>query len=245
MARRDDGHFMKLYEKHMPELVPGHSRREVVLTTMHKVKGLEFDAVLIPPSFADFPIKFENSKAGLRQEAEEERRLLYVAYTRARYRLAVIHYDREAAIQEGRAYQLANKELRLGRIVKPGLDKLFISWGAREDRTYDFIRQKIKIGDQIKLVRVHKAFNGKSWAEWQLWCNGWQVGQLRTGAFEQEPQVDQLSGLAVSGISYYTYSDSQQYDEKHNTDYTLKNWRQNAIARGHIYLVDFAGYYKE
>jgi superfamily I DNA/RNA helicase len=245
MARRDDGHFMKLYEKHMPELVPGHSRREVVLTTMHKVKGLEFDAVLIPPSFADFPIKFENSKAGLRQEAEEERRLLYVAYTRARYRLAVIHYDREAAIQEGRAYQLANKELRLGRIVKPGLDKLFISWGAREDRTYDFIRQKIKIGDQIKLVRVHKAFNGKSWAEWQLWCNGWQVGQLRTGAFEQEPQVDQLSGLAVSGISYYTYNDSQQYDEKHRTDYTLKNWRQSAIARGHIYLVDFAGYYKE
>ena len=246
MARRDDGHFMKLYEKHMPELVPGHSRREVVLTTMHKVKGLEFDAVLIPPSFADFATDWDGRPVlNLRQIAEEERRLLYVAYTRARYRLAVIQYDREAAVQDGRAYQLANKEQRLGRIVKPGLDKLFISWGAREDRTYEFIRHKIKIGDQVKLVRVHKAFSGKSWVEWQLWCNGWQVGQLRTGAFKQEPQVDQLMGLAVSGISFYTYNDSQQYDEKHNTDYTLKNWRQNAVTRGHIYLVDFAGYYKE
>ncbi|MBO0360701.1 UvrD-helicase domain-containing protein [Hymenobacter sp. BT186] len=246
MARRDDGHFMKLYEKHMPELVPGHSRREVVLTTMHKVKGLEFDAVLIPPSFADFAADWDGRPVtNLRQVAEEERRLVYVAYTRARYRLAVIQYDREAAVQEGRAYQLANKEQRLGRIVKPGLDKLFISWGAREDRTYEFIRHKIKIGDPVKLVKVQKAFNGKSWVEWQLWCNGWQVGQLRTGAFKQEPRVDQLLGLAVSGISYYTYQDSQQYDEKHNTDYTLKNWRQNAVTRGHIYLVDFAGYYKE
>ncbi|UOQ75297.1 hypothetical protein [Hymenobacter cellulosilyticus] len=71
---------------------------------------------------------------------------------------------------------------------------------------------------------------------------GWTV---KNGAFKQEPRVDELLGLAVSGVSYYTYQDSQQYDEKHNTDYTLKNWRQNAATRGHIYLVDFAGYYKE
>ncbi|SET97947.1 UvrD-helicase domain-containing protein [Hymenobacter actinosclerus] len=246
MASRDDGHFMKLYEKHMPELVPGHSRREVVLTTMHKVKGLEFDAVLIPPSFADFATDRNGEPVlNLLQIAEEERRLLYVAYTRARYRLTVIQYDREAAILDSRAYQLANKEQRLGRIVKPGLDKLFISWGAREERTYQFIRDKIKIGDQVKLVKIHRSFRDNSWAEWQLWCNGWQVGQLKTGAFEKEPQVDQLLGLAVSGISYYTHNASQQYDEKNQSSYTLKNWGQSAVTRGHIYLVDFAGYYKE
>ncbi|RTQ45460.1 hypothetical protein EJV47_25320 [Hymenobacter gummosus] len=246
MARRDDGHFMKLYEKHMSELVPEHSRREVVLTTMHKVKGLEFDAVLLPPSFTDFPMKAadpENS-AAWEEMVGEERRLLYVAYTRARYRLAAILFDREAAVIAGTPYQLANKEQRLGRIIKPGGNKLFLAFTGQSDATHRFIHEQVKLGAPVQVVQVHKSYYVKSWSEWQLLFNGNQVGKLSSKAFNAIPASEELHGLAVAAINYYTYQESVRFDQEYGTNWTAK-WNANAVARGYIYVVDFAGYYKE
>ena len=56
----------------------------VRLLTMHAAKGLEFDTVFLP-SLNEGVIP--SVRAGTRDEIEEERRLLYVAMTRARKRL--------------------------------------------------------------------------------------------------------------------------------------------------------------
>jgi DNA helicase-2/ATP-dependent DNA helicase PcrA len=61
-----------------------HNINGVVLTTMHSAKGLEFDAVFLP-SLIEGVVPHEKSDTP--QGIEEERRLFYVAATRARQRL--------------------------------------------------------------------------------------------------------------------------------------------------------------
>ncbi|MBR0172822.1 MAG: ATP-dependent helicase [Lachnospiraceae bacterium] len=62
----------------------GQDKNGVRLLTMHAAKGLEFDTVFLP-SLNEGVIP--SVRAGTRDEIEEERRLLYVAMTRARRRL--------------------------------------------------------------------------------------------------------------------------------------------------------------
>ena len=235
LARRDDGHFAKLYEKHIAEIAPGQTRREVVLTTMHKVKGLEFDAVLIPPSFADF-------KADSLDNVEEARRLLYVAYTRARYRLVVIRWECERAIAEGRPFILENREARIGRTVKPGLEKIFLSWGASGFGADSFaqLENNVSLGNAITLRR-------DSYANWFVWHNGHKVGRLRADGFKIPPISATLTGLAIASITAYTLAESEQYDTKHGTTFTSTFWLADSAARrrGYIYIVDIAGFYPE
>jgi DNA helicase-2/ATP-dependent DNA helicase PcrA len=63
-----------------------HDHNAVTVTTIHKAKGMEWDAVLIP-RFVEgvIPISF----AKLPAEIDEERRLAYVAITRARKYLLI------------------------------------------------------------------------------------------------------------------------------------------------------------
>ena len=61
-------------------------KKSVQIMTMHASKGLEFDTVFIPQLNAGF---IPHAKALSIQEIEEERRLLYVAATRAKNRLII------------------------------------------------------------------------------------------------------------------------------------------------------------
>lgn len=67
-------------------------KTNIILSTIHKIKGLEFDAVLVPPA-----------DCNLDQEAiEEERRLRYVAMTRARDYLHLMVGEREKKLFNGK-----------------------------------------------------------------------------------------------------------------------------------------------
>jgi DNA helicase-2/ATP-dependent DNA helicase PcrA len=61
----------------------------LVLSTMHSAKGLEFDVVYIIHA-ADGNVPSDMS-TGSPEQVEEERRLFYVACTRARHHLYVSH----------------------------------------------------------------------------------------------------------------------------------------------------------
>lgn len=69
--------------------VPKRNDDAVTLTTMHSAKGLEFGTVFVP-SLVDMVLP--NASAKTRGDTEEERRLFYVALTRARDRLILSTY---------------------------------------------------------------------------------------------------------------------------------------------------------
>lgn len=73
------------------------SEGQVTLSTIHRSKGLEWDHVLIP-GFSEGLMPLDNSTALEDDEAgfshvEEERRLAYVAFTRAKKTCEAIHAD--------------------------------------------------------------------------------------------------------------------------------------------------------
>lgn len=94
--------YRKEFEKHTQ--IAKKERQGVVVTTMHSAKGLEFDAVFILEANEGIaPYK----KAVKPEEIEEERRMFYVAMTRAREHLH---------IYEVRQYY--NKELEPSRFLQ-------------------------------------------------------------------------------------------------------------------------------
>lgn len=81
------------HKKQMKE----QSGKAVTLSTMHRAKGLEWDTVfIIDCCHGSTPI----SKAKLKAEIEEERRLFYVATTRARESLYLLNYKQKPAAKD-------------------------------------------------------------------------------------------------------------------------------------------------
>jgi DNA helicase-2/ATP-dependent DNA helicase PcrA len=100
----------------------------VVLSTIHSAKGCEWDAVyVIHAADGVIPSDMSNSEG----ELEEERRLLYVAITRARDHLCIVfplrYYHRKHAL--GDAHSFA----QLTRFVTPEMLPLFERSGRNRD----------------------------------------------------------------------------------------------------------------
>lgn len=83
-------------------------RGKVVMQTVHASKGLEYDTVFVVGLMEGL---FPHNKAISEEEIEEERRLLYVAMTRARYNLYILgRGDNEHGKHVSRfIYELNNK----------------------------------------------------------------------------------------------------------------------------------------
>ena len=85
----------------------------LVLSTVHSAKGLEWDAVHVLALYdGNFP---SDMSAGDREAIEEERRLLYVALTRARRDLHLYvplrYYHRPRGVDDGHGYGKASRFL--------------------------------------------------------------------------------------------------------------------------------------
>ena len=243
LSFKDDGQLGKIYRNHILKVSSSDDRQEIIITTMHKVKGLEFDAVLTPPSFSNLPQIADRglNETRLKELIEEERRLYYVAYTRAKYALVAINYNREKALLAGKKYEFSDEILNIiGVSITDGTEKLFLGWGATERglTAHKFIEQKIKVGDKLKLKRTQNS--------WSINVNGRIVGYL-SGEESQKlngrVNSSNLLGFSVSGIYVFTYQDSVDSDERNRTGFS-KKWLNEAKERGYIYIIDFSGYGK-
>lgn len=240
ITQKDDGQLAKLYHAHAGSLSSYSDQTTIVLTTMHKVKGLEFDAVLIPPSYAALPLKGGTEEENY-EDIEEERRLRFVALSRAKYRLVTFDWQREAALTKGEPWSLpVHMTKKLGRPAPAGLDKFYISWVATQwDETFDFINSHVGVGNEVILKSFTDMRNNFKWG---VWVSGKQVGLIKIGEMKGfgGPKI---IGFAVTSVVVYTYEETVAYDLKHGTTFALR-WKDHARETGYTYIVDFAGYGK-
>jgi ATP-dependent DNA helicase RecQ len=250
IASNDDGQYGKIYQQNISQITnEGTKDQEIVITTMHKVKGLEFDAVLIPPSFTDLPA-FENS-ATLQENIEEERRLYYVAYTRARYRLVVFLFQRENAMLAGDKYTIPDSQkLRLGIPFRDGWDKFTMFWSASDYgyNSFEILRDSVSIGDQLVLQLESRG----GYSFWYVLIGNKKVAQLsiqmknHINNFYYNQNLNmphRIQGFSVSSIEVHSYEETVESDSNNKTEFAAR-WNSTARERGHIYIVDFSGYGK-
>lgn len=251
----DDGQIFKIYDRYQSDRIDRTRQVNVILTTMHKVKGLEFDAVIVTPSFASLPFDGrENSDINFNapltkdegQELEEERRLQYVAYTRARKKLSVYRFKREIALDH--MCKIARQDSKLGWNDKAGIDKYFLSFLATDwyFNNNAYVERFLAKNEPLTIV-PHR--NGD---KYQIKHNGTIIGQLsRNSDIFNKAQMNApngmglpiLNGIFVSEVYVWTLEDTLRYDAEKGTDFQ-KFWCDKAKQKGYIYIVDFAGYAK-
>ena len=240
-SRKDDGQLFQIYEINKKALnLP--DRKEVILTTMHRVKGLEFDAVMVLPSIATIrKPETKEEEEGFPDLIDEEIRLLYVAYSRAKKYLTIYNGQRKIDLLNRRPYQFENIHL-LGHKVKSGIDK-FIFFTLANERSQDILVNKTKIGDPISLSL---SANGN----WSIKRNGQHLGTLSSDNLAKRNElqnvnhgVTSLNGYFLTGLIQHTAEESRKYDNENGTRYT-ERWEPALIEKGWILIPDFSGYSK-
>lgn len=262
----DNPQLYKLYDKYKSERILQDKQMNVILTTMHKVKGLEFDAVIITPSSASLPLNLKTEGPfGDREEnieaIEEEKRLLYVAFTRAKKFLIAFLGERENRIIHLQTYEGQDSTLGI-REKTPGLDNYNIGYNANYNfRNSSKIANHIEKNAPVSIVRkdsVNK--QGKAFHVYDIHCNNDIVGQLSKSSSiakaMDEKNISFLSGFFVSDIFYWTYQDTRNADKKRLNDYRnnpekynyrkpneyASNWCEEAKKQGYIFIVSISGY---
>ncbi|PQJ18452.1 UvrD-helicase domain-containing protein [Nonlabens tegetincola] len=249
IGRKDDGQFGKIYEKNISKIGGDNSLQEVVITTMHKVKGLEFDAVLIPPSFSNLPTSNNFDTSLLNDYIEEERRLYYVAYSRAKKRLVVIKHDREESLENGVTYEVQQEVRdRLGVSIEEGIDKFKLYWNAEVHgaNSFNFIKNNVKIGDSL-LIEPNQV---GIYTYWHAIVNGNKVAQLSSSLVKKIGHNIPLKGFSVSSVYVHTYeetlkSDQEWIDKGRPNEWGrpfAEKWIDSSRERGFVYVIDFSGY---
>lgn len=259
--KEDNPQLYKLYDdkRYRERRILNDQQMDVVLTTMHKVKGLEFDSVIVTPSVASLPfrptedIKIDSLLSrNEKEQIEEERRLLYVAYTRARKFLYVYKGEREKAVEM--MTRFASCEDRWGiRERKVGLDNYNIGFNAGYNfRNNEYIATNVRNNDFVSIVkRDAMTSKGVSFSTYNIMHNEVLIGQLSSkSSIVQRMKVEnlnRLNGFFVSDVFYWTYEDSIAADRRiesetgKNPDYASK-WCDDARKQGYIYIINIAGY---
>lgn len=246
-AEKDDGQLYKIYEKYQGQRIEQGQQLNIVLTTMHKVKGLEFDAVMITPSFASLPLGNGGTEAEKAEDIEEERRLMYVAYTRAKKVLRVYKWNREYALDERKEYPCPEGIMaKLGVAEKEQeLDKYNLGCNASYNyKNAAWIMSNVQKNEPAEVKCEKRA----GYLFYDIYVNNICVGQLSKSSLIRrkmdEEHYDQLTGFFVSEVLAWTYEDSRRYDKKNGTNYT-GNWCGQAKESGFIPIVMIAGYGRE
>ncbi|MDV9042569.1 UvrD-helicase domain-containing protein [Stenotrophomonas sp. RAC2] len=129
-----------------------------VVSTLHKVKGLEFDNVVILPSMIQFGVAGRDRLGpDLLGDAAEEARLLYVGMTRAKRNLTYYRGDRERSW--GRKDPVPYDGLRTdGQVLIGSMEDVSLGWAMQRsafnptpDDCQRYIETEVAIGDPIVL----------------------------------------------------------------------------------------------
>jgi len=124
------------------------STSRLVISTINKIKGLEYDTIIIMPSTAEFPFAARNKTEIISLSQADECRLYYVAMTRAEKHLMFTVGTRERSWMSGVPYQGS----RSGVLFQGSPEEIFLTWPGFNDETQDYIKSRIQVGDSVRLA---------------------------------------------------------------------------------------------
>lgn len=258
ILRSDDNlQLMKIYDAYKDQHLIPSKPLKLILSTMHKVKGLEFDMVIVMPSNSSLPLIPHNTgsialdQANNYADLQEEKRLYYVAYTRAKKYLLSYIGPREEALRNNRL-NIVSETQEQGFVNNDArLDHYYISFNALASNFFnnDYIENQVAINDPVNIYydprsRKYLILHGSS--NNVVGCLSSKNPIARSMA---RRNVNFLTGFFVSSVVAWTYQDTCQSDENSNIDNPYgkksefaKSWSQAAIDKGYIYIVMIAGY---
>lgn len=196
-----------------------------VISTIHKVKGLEFDAVVLFPSQSGFPL--ERHEQDLSGAAAEEARLFYVGMTRAKCRLVFGFGKREKAWWKKSPQENLFEDNH--KVLRGSPNEVWISWSATPkygggQELQQYIEQQIAIGDSIE-ARGQNLWHSKT--------------KRQVGVLSNNVRHSGSSKLRVAAVLRYPQSPNDQY-------FLEKPWAFDDLApevrqRGWSYVVLVSG----
>jgi len=194
-------------------------RYKITISTVHKVKGLEFDSVVVMPSSEEFPFNKDDKDNEIAIYAAEEARLYYVAMTRARDRLYAGWGERERAWHKSINF---NVDGEIGHsALKGSPEEIFISWPGLTAQVnnglQDYIEKHVNVGDKLELRYQSQVFH-----------QGIQVGILSRRC------IGDAGPLHVANVIRYSCG---KYFERKYKDRLWKSLHSSMKQRGWFYIV--------
>ena len=249
VAGRDDGgQVYKIYDRYKEQRILQDDALTVILTTMHKVKGLEFDAVFITPSSLSLPMKPHHAysvgqelQLDDKADIEEERRLMFVAYTRAKKYLHVYKGQRETAIEDAnRVYLPINDGTIVYAEREPGMNKYYLSQNVKVGNfaKNQMIANSVKKDDEVTIVADNY---GRYYIKHDQEFVGRLSGNSDIARQANANGILKLKGFFVSDVSVWTYDDTVKSDVANGTNFA-NDWCNEARQLGYIYVVQIAGF---
>lgn len=175
-----------------------------VVSTIHKVKGLEFDNVIMLPSNTSFSTK-GTAQDCVDRDAAEEARLLYVAMTRAKTHLVYFVGDREYAWAKSPPAVLGGTQ-RAGVVLGGSPGDVGLGWTIERndfnnrdpDGCQDYIEKEVQVGDPIVL-------DGSGKGAFKEFMHRGQTGRLRQVGFlaKKHGAGTNVAALQVSAVIRY------------------------------------------
>ncbi|MEX0289796.1 MAG: ATP-dependent helicase [Flavobacteriaceae bacterium] len=189
----------------------------VSICTAHKAKGMEFDCVFILDGGW-------NSSLSDSAKLEEERRLLYVAMTRARQNLMLFQRkDRpNPFIRDFRDERVLERQIKLVvpeandllmNIDAIELEDLYISFSANMKPSSHILSTLQHLGRRDPLKFVESTFNSQSVIEVQT-QTGICVTRLSHKGYEKlKPKLDKIDRIVTSGLHIRTREDGNKMQD--------------------------------
>ena len=255
----DKGEIYKLLQIHQERSrQEGERTPNLVLSNLHKVKGLEYDVVVMPASFQPLPfepnIRANASTEDIAGMIEEERRAYYVGMTRARNRLIRYEWRREKCLQKGSKFDRRGKareqlgvpldaDAFAGHVaISRCANKRFLQTTGGFETCQEYLRYMstdVQSGDPLTLQQ-----SGRKWyvqhGEVIIAQLSRHISARLNGASSQYGDLN-AHGAVVSDVVRYTYEDAKEYDKRNNTNYS-QYWSDPFIENGYTYIVNFAGF---
>lgn len=206
----------------------GEGPGQVLLSTIHKVKGIEFPAVIL----FDSDMKVDC--------VDLELRAMYVGMTRAEDILIALRGEREERLLQRRTFEPTEAQ-RCEIVVAPSLGDVFISKFGYEWDNQQFVETQVRPGDEITLVRNRGSKNPYS----IMHNDGGRCIGLLSGIRAEKSDltrelmrrfgdVGSFSGLEVTGV-YRRYTE-------HDKDGSYYDRLCDKVKdQGYYYVVEIGG----